>query len=249
MYYALATTIDIPVLHCFANTVYYIPSSTIQLEPDEHWTVEHVLQWHLIKSHQVTDVKHEELVASLRTQLEVGKTELLQLHNEQQQQENLSNNNSNNNTGATGKSLASNNNNTAAAAAASRTKTTTTTIRTTGKLTTIQIIILGGPHANPQTVYSLQPKSNAPCMVGRSAGKKFRDKGISLTKDSEVSTTHGKFEIKAAGTTAYFTDVGSTNGTTFQNNLLEPNEPFLLEENMVLVLGGTTIRITGLLRA
>eukprot|EP00545_Synedropsis_sp_CCMP1620_P007771 CAMPEP_0119005878 /NCGR_PEP_ID=MMETSP1176-20130426/1983_1 /TAXON_ID=265551 /ORGANISM="Synedropsis recta cf, Strain CCMP1620" /LENGTH=224 /DNA_ID=CAMNT_0006957733 /DNA_START=46 /DNA_END=720 /DNA_ORIENTATION=+ len=204
--------------------------------PDENWSVEHVLQWHLLKSHAQTDRKHDELVASLQQQLEEGKKELHQLLLHSSSPEN-----SNNHAGAGGGIVDTTN----------ATKSLLNTNKSANNnnnapLKTIQITIIAGPHSsNSNNSYSLQPKSNAPCMVGRSAGKKFRDKGLSLSKDSEVSTTHGKFEI--ISNRAYFTDVGSTNGTTYHNVLLEPNEPFLLDEQMILVVGGSTIQITGLL--
>jgi hypothetical protein len=105
---------------------------------------------------------------------------------------------------------------------------------------TIRVEIVGGMYEGK--VFDLQPKPRGPCMVGRSGGKKFKDKGISLTKDLEVSTTHGKFEIINGN--FYFTDTGSTNGTKVEGEELEPDTPFPLTNNLVILCGQTLLKIT-----
>ena len=107
--------------------------------------------------------------------------------------------------------------------------------------TSLQITITSGPHTH-QT-FNLIPKPSQPCLIGRSKGKKFIKNGISLYKDQEVSTTHGKISVEhvylddndgsgsgGMQTKFYYTDVGSTNGTTMaggeeggENLRLEPN--------------------------
>jgi FHA domain len=193
-----------------------------KLEPNDEWTVEQVLQWHLLQSHLATDQKHEELVSSLQRQFEQGKEELCQVLSEQSENVRVV---------APGAGTES------AAPSSSKHVSSSNSHKGVGSMIHIQII--AGPHAGKTIV--LQPKPNAPCVVGRSAGKKFRERGVSLAKDSEVSTTHGKFEI--IGGKVYFTDVGSTNGTTCKNQMLATNSPFLLEDNVELVLGGSTLRV------
>ena len=195
------------------------------------------MQWHLLQSHIQTDQKHSELVASLHRQFEEGKEELLRLvveQGEENVQVPASNMMTKTTTAAPFKGTA------AYTAATAKQPFAALTNIVTKKVQAINIHVTTGPHAG-MTV-TVQPKPNAACFVGRSAGKKFREKGVSLAKDSEVSTTHGKFEIVSGK--AFFTDVGSTNGTTYRNQALPTNEALLLEDSVELILGGSTLRIT-----
>lgn len=110
----------------------------------------------------------------------------------------------------------------------------------------VHIDILTGPHEG--ATYFLKPRKNRPCEIGRSKGKKFRERGISLHKDSEVSTSHGKFELRGGGVTSggkmCYTDTGSTNGTSHLGVALEDHVPLELESGMVLVFGESELKIT-----
>ena len=151
------------------------------------------------------------------------------------------------------------------------TNTTTTTAAPKSSNTSSLLIIsiLSGPHAS-QT-YKLQPKHTQPCLIGRSKGKKFLRNGISLSKDQEVSTTHGKFSVEEVVLEEhevdhddgnmdnyndsqgqgqvqvqkkfYYTDVGSTNGSTVGEARLEANVRVEIEDGMELRIGNSTLKI------
>lgn len=143
--------------------------------------------------------------------------------------------------------------------------TTTTVISTSSKLvkskstssSSIQIFITNGPHISQS--YILQPKPTQPCFIGRSKGKKFIRNGISLSKDQEVSTTHGKVSVdeeeeeevvmnendygsRRVQYKFYYTDVGSTNGTTVGEHRLEPNVRMEIEEGMEIRVGNSILK-------
>ena len=107
---------------------------------------------------------------------------------------------------------------------------------------TVRAEVIEGLYAG-QT-FDLKPKSRSPCFIGRSAGKKFRDRGISMPNDGEVSTTHAKVEVK--GGKAYYTDVGSTNGTLLNGEEVEPNVPLLIADGMQLLIGAELVRFSTL---
>jgi len=198
---------------------------TIDDEPKPEWTIEHLLQWSLLRCQQETMLKSNELQQSLQEQFEIGKqdclNELEKLKKEKQvkadeqqelkvqEKENVNNNSSND--------------------------------KLIVPPSSIHIEIYSGPHKG--STFLLQPRQRRPCFVGRSTSKKFRDRGISLSSDTETSTTHGKFQIMADGL-FYFTDTDSTNGTLHKGKELEGFVPLLLENGMELLIGSSLLKIS-----
>jgi pSer/pThr/pTyr-binding forkhead associated (FHA) protein len=80
--------------------------------------------------------------------------------------------------------------------------------------------------------------------VGRSSSKKFRQHGLSLSKDLEVSTTHGKFFVNSDDGRVYYTDTGSTNGSKMDGSTLQVDVPYLVENGTRLLLGATELQLT-----
>mmetsp|Transcript_42442 Transcript_42442/g.90296 ORF Transcript_42442/g.90296 Transcript_42442/m.90296 type:complete len:262 (-) Transcript_42442:207-992(-) len=113
----------------------------------------------------------------------------------------------------------------------------------------IEILMIVGPHAPSK--YLLRPRPGQPCLLGRSKGKKFVKNGVSLHKDQEVSTTHAKFVVEGGGLGGeggggpkfYFVDVGSTNGTVYKGEPLEPNVRLALENGTELKVGNSVLRV------
>jgi hypothetical protein len=179
--------------------------------------VEETLQYCLLQAHKETDDKFEQIETSLNQHLERGKEEIRKYH--QSIMEGGENQNP---------------------------QTSSATLNgeptsTKGKaLTTINVEIKGGQYAG--NTYQLVPKPRYPCWVGRSQGKKFRERGISMPKDLEISTTHGKFEVKQGK--LYYTDTGSTNGSKVGGEEIAPDTPRLLEDGMELTLGQSTLVIS-----
>jgi len=87
--------------------------------------------------------------------------------------------------------------------------------------------------------WTLHPRNGQPPLwIGRSSGRKFKDHGVSLSKDSEVSTSHGK--IEAINGQVFYTDTGSTNGSIIQGiGRLDPEEPHQIVNEMRIQIGGT----------
>lgn len=78
--------------------------------------------------------------------------------------------------------------------------------------------------------------------IGRSTGKAFRQKGVSLYKDKEVSTTHAKLELR--GGQVFFTDLRSTNGSSVNDKKVEAQCPQRVCDGDVLQLGGSEFVIS-----
>lgn len=203
-------------------------------EPTENWTIEQVMHWWLLRSQGESEAAFEEIVAGLSTQLENGKNSLWEDH--KKVSDILSGENANpqkpsvvvlpEKTSCIPEKKAQAQKVKAPAAKRSQ--------------ATILVEIEAGEYEG--STFTLQPKPRAHAWVGRSQGKKFREKGISLPKDLEVSTTHGRFELLR--NKLVFVDTGSTNGSKVADDELVPNEPLVLQSGMIITVGQTIMRIT-----
>jgi hypothetical protein len=193
-------------------------------EPTEDWKMEEVMHWWQLRAHSESEAVYEEMVSHLSKQLEEGKTALWDDHKQvkhiianenadPQQQHQLEK--------SEDTAKPSNNGDSSSCS------------------DTIHIEIVSGEYEG--ATYDLQPKPRALYWVGRSQGKKFR-KGISLPKDLEVSTTHGRFEMQ--GNKFFYVDTGSTNGSRIGEALLEANQLMELKTGMEVIVGQTTMRVT-----
>jgi len=107
----------------------------------------------------------------------------------------------------------------------------------------VSMKVLGGPHLGQK--FRLEPTTDTGedvFKVGRSTGKHFKEKGVSLYKDKEISTTHAKIEMRNGS--IFLIDVRSTNGTQVNGEDLEPQAPFKLKEGDIIFMGSTEIKVS-----
>ena len=78
--------------------------------------------------------------------------------------------------------------------------------------------------------------------IGRSTGKAFKEKGVSLYKDKEISTSHAKIDIRNGQ--AFFIDTKSTNGSSLNGVDVEPDVPIRLKSGDVISIGGSELHVT-----
>jgi len=230
-----------------SQSLILILTLTPPIEPTDDWTIEQLLQWCHQRSQSSINQKTDGLVNALQELYDNAERDIWDLHRMA-----VSQNADMMDTAADTENIApvglegaktvydakmdgtvsekptaaSNNNN---ASAAAQTKKT---------LKNLFIEIQSGPHEG--ATFLLKPRMNRPCEIGRSKGKKFLQRGISLFKDTEVSTCHGKFEYKAGK--MFFTDTGSTNGTSFMGEAIEDNCPIELVDGMVIVVGDSELK-------
>lgn len=246
-----------------------MPDIAQLLEPTDDWTMEELLQWCHLQSQKTVSQKSDELIDVLQQLYDNAEREIWDMHkmavdadaeNKEEEMSPSHNGKSqiglqNDETVPSNSGTKQNVSNGVDVVKSKKTvsgSTSTTTKRTAKqpsrskrKQSNLHVEILTGPHEG--STYLLKPRTNRPCEIGRSKGKKFRERGISIFKDSEVSTSHGKFETKPGAGHAgkiYFVDTGSTNGTSFMGEALEDNVPLELVDGMVLCFGESDLRFT-----
>jgi hypothetical protein len=206
------------------------------LEPTEDWTIEQLNQWVLNRARHKNSVKCRELVDLLSQHLVEVKRQIWDLHYEAMgavNDENIK-------TESIPSSVEVNHED------LPRTHSDDVAMPTDMKNPTqLFVEVVQGPYQG--ATFVLRPEHRKPCFIGRSAGKKFRNNGISLANNPEVSTTHGKVEIQMmteGGIKFYYTDTGSTNGTLYMDEELEDNVPLELFHGIELSIGGSMLRFS-----
>eukprot|EP00903_Cladosiphon_okamuranus_P013537 g12609.t1 len=104
----------------------------------------------------------------------------------------------------------------------------------------VVLSIEGGPYDGSVFAISVEEDGDAR-LVGRSTGKKFKNHGISLRRDSEVSITHGMF-MNSRGAVTYM-DNGSTNGSELDGEWVDPKKPYEITAGSTLVIGQSTCTV------
>lgn len=232
-------------------------------EPTQDWTIEELLQWCHQRSQLQISSKTDELISALQQVYDNAEQEIWELHRMAVQNTTDETDTdtdadaevgTNENANADTENIAPSNNNIQVhnhndastsidplkAGLKNQNENETERKAKKGQFYNLFIEVQTGPHEG--ATYLLKPRSSRPCEIGRSKGKKFQQKGVSLFKDSEVSTCHGKFEYKAGR--MYYTDTGSTNGTSFMGEAIEDNVQMEIICGMVLGFGDSDLKFT-----
>ncbi|CAH0482638.1 unnamed protein product [Peronospora belbahrii] len=92
----------------------------------------------------------------------------------------------------------------------------------------IAVRCITGLYCGKRFSMDIDVKRHSSCFIGRSTGRKFRPpRGLSLSKDSELSTSHGEIKMEPTGK-IFFIDLDSTNGTRINDVDLVACEPYEL---------------------
>jgi hypothetical protein len=203
--------------------------------------------WLTLRAQAENEGHCETLIANLYKQLEAGKEEIWQAHyqvterlNQEERndggaaedEENVVKTGNNENDLSKHDTAAASNKSAEAAEGSTRSRS--------NRPDTIHVVIVQGYYEG--NTYDLTVKAKQHVWVGRSQGKKFKENGISLHKDSEVSTSHGRFEYHRGK--LYYLDAASTNGSLIGDEFLEPNVPYELQDGMYITVGQTVMQIT-----
>jgi hypothetical protein len=104
----------------------------------------------------------------------------------------------------------------------------------------VNLKVTAGPHLGQK--FRLEPMTDSGedvFKIGRSTGKLFKEKGVSMYKDKEISTTHAKIEIKNGQ--VFFTDVRSTNGSSINGAEIEAQCPVVISDGDTIGIGGSEL--------
>ena len=103
------------------------------------------------------------------------------------------------------------------------------------------VLIMSGPYKG--TEYIIHPRLRKQYFIGRSTGKKLRDRGITLPEDYEVPTTHGKFIMKIEDIFCHV-DTGSTNFTLSKGAELKSNDQLEMKVGLEITVEASVLKIT-----
>jgi hypothetical protein len=107
----------------------------------------------------------------------------------------------------------------------------------------VNLKVKSGPHLGQKFRLELDDnKMEDTFRMGRSGAKAYKDKGVSLYKDKEVSTTHARMEIRNGR--VFYIDTESTNGSFLNGEKVEMNKPNEIRDGDNLTLGASEISVS-----